>query len=190
MKTITYETVTGLWQYMTWYYASSVIDKDNSESMQMIASALDMMGIMDKDTFMKKYTTTVGSTIYIPFEIGVSDSRYSLMSQIRTCVHEHEHVIQWQQNGVRFMLNYLSSSAQRAAYEVEAMRCSMEMQWWYNRTIPDIDRMSNKLKGYNCKAEDIETTRRALSMISKTIMKDGIVSNAGKIAIEYLDTRV
>lgn len=167
-------------------YQSHHTSKSDSGMMKMIGRFLDGMGILDKDRFLENYTTTIGSVIYVPFRIGVTSTRYSLYSQLSTCVHEHQHVVQWRQNGLMFMLEYLTDSSRRAAYEVEAMQSSMEVQWWYRKTLPDIPRMAIKLVDYNCKKDDIMMAEKMLQSISKVVCKGAVTTNAGKTAIKFL----
>jgi len=190
VKTITPEIVLDLWERMSYHYKSRIADKVDSEVMQTAARALSIMGILDPEKFMKQYTTTIGDIIYIPFELGVpkSDGSYSLISQVRICVHEHQHVVQWRRGGLQFALEYLSDSAKRAAYEADAMRCNMEVQWWYDGTLPNIPLSVQKLKDYNCAPEDILTTARSLEMVAKVVQRGGVSSEAGKVAIPFLDS--
>lgn len=186
MRQITSATVIDLWHHMEKQYHSSHTSKSDSGMMRMIGYFLNGLGILDKGKFLERYTTTIGNVIYIPFRIGVTDDRYSLRNQLMTCVHEHQHVVQWQRGGISFMLEYLTDSARRAVYEVEAMSSTLEMYWWYNRTVPDIPRMALKLVEYNCKKDDIVMSEKMLRTISKTVQRGAVTTSAGKTAIAHL----
>ena len=190
MRDITPDMVVGLWDAMSDHYGSTIADKEDSDIMQLAGRALGIMGILDPVRFMEVYTTTIGDTIYTPFEIGVPGNGYSLIGQISICVHEHQHVIQWKRKKLRFMLEYLTDSALRARYEVEAMQCNMEIQWWYNRTLPDIPRSALKLKDYNCTPEDIAVAARSFKMISKVVGRGGVSTEASTVALSYLSSCV
>jgi hypothetical protein len=72
VHTPTVGMVTGLWDHMTDHYGSRVAKKDAPE-MQLVGTALEKMGILDAEDFLKRYATTLGRTIYLPFEIGDGD---------------------------------------------------------------------------------------------------------------------
>jgi len=167
-------------------YNSNHTSKSDSGMMRMIGRFLNAMGILDKKTFLKNYTTTIGSVIYVPFQIGVASTRYPLFNQLTTCVHEHQHVVQWRRGGLSFMLEYLTDSSRRAAYEVDAMHSSLEIHWWYSRRLPDISKMSLQLNDYNCKKDDIVMAEKMLRSISKAVVRGAISTSAGKTAIKYL----
>jgi len=186
MRRITKTMVVDTWSYMESTYQSSHTSKGDSATMQMVGHFLDGIGVLDKDKFMNHYTTTIGSVVYVPFKIGVPDSTYSLFGQLSTCIHEHQHVVQWQRGGLAFMLEYLTDSSRRAAYEVEAMSSEIEFQWWYNKTVPHIQTMVSCLTEYNCKPIDIEMSEKMLRTIKKTIMKGAITTSAGRTAIQRL----
>lgn len=187
MRRITKMMVVDTWSHMESVYQSSHTSKGDSTTMQMVGHFLNAVGILDKDKFLNRYTTTIGSIVYIPFKIGESDQEYSLFSQLSTCIHEHQHVVQWQRGGLSFMLEYLTDSSRRAAYEVEAMSSEIEYQWWYNRTLPSISRMAGKLVEYNCKSVDIQMAEKMLRTIAKTISKGAITTSAGETSIGYLN---
>lgn len=190
MKQITTATVVGLWHHMEKSYNSNHTSKSDSGMMKMIGNFLSAMGILDKNQFLKNYTTTIGSVIYVPFQIGATSIQYPLFNQITTCVHEHQHVVQWRRGGLSFMLEYLTDSSRRAAYEVDAMHSSLEMHWWYNRALPDISKMSLRLVDYNCKKDDIVMAEKMLRSISKVVRRGAISTSAGVTAIKYLRSHV
>jgi hypothetical protein len=183
---ITSDLVQQLWTHMETTYGSELARKDTPE-MQLIANMLEEIGVMDTESFLLRFTTTLGNTIYIPFEIGVETERYNLLSQIIICVHEHQHVKQFNDAGPKFSFDYLADSSHRAAYEVEAMKCNMEIYFWFTGEMLDVARLANKLKRYACTDDDIAVSLKALQMISKTVERGGISSDAGKVAIEWLN---
>lgn len=178
--------VVNLWHHMEKTYQSNHTSKSDSGMMRMIGYFLDGIGVLDKERFLENYTTTIGSVVYVPFRIGVTNVRYPLYTQLKICVHEHQHVVQWRRGGLYFMLEYLTDSSRRAAYEVEAMQASMEIQWWYSHTLPDIPRMAIKLVDYNCKKDDIVMAEKMLRSISKAVSRGAVTTGAGKTAIKFL----
>jgi hypothetical protein len=167
-------------------YGSKLARKDAPE-MLLIANMLEEMGVQGSDLFLRRYTTTLGKTIYTPFDVGVESPGYDFASQIRTCVHEHQHVKQFLDAGPKFSLDYLTDSAHRAAYEVEAMKCNMEIHFWLFGKLPGINGMAWKLTDYACTDADIGVTIKALEMIARTVEQGGVSSDAGKVAVNWLN---
>lgn len=183
---LTEDIVRRLWDHMEKSFGSHRARKEGPE-MRTIANMLDEMGVLDGQDFLRRYTTTLGRTIYTPFEIGVPSPGYDLAAQARTCVHEHQHVQQFLEGGPRFSLDYLTDSAHRAAYETEAMKCNLEVHFWLTGKLLDVAAMARGLKYYACTDDDIVVVTRALSMIAKTVEKGGVSSDAGKVAIKWFN---
>lgn len=185
---LTSEVVRDFWAHMQQQFESKVEQKQSSATMQIAATFLDLIDVQDRDQFMKDFVTTVGGTIYIPFEIGVESDQWPLWVQLRICVHEHQHVVQGGREGwATFGARYLTSSSWRAGYEAEAYGCDLEMEFWRTGKIIDLDQRVASLKHYGCKAEDIAQARDALA-IRASVVAQGVVENrASIVAIEWLD---
>lgn len=184
--TVTPGIVRRLWAHMELVFGSNIARKDAPE-MQLIAQMLDNMGIMDTQDFLNRFTTTLGKTIYIPFNIGTESPGYNLASQMRICVHEHQHVHQFLQAGPKFSLDYLTDSAHRAAYEVDAFKCNLEINYWLTGELLDVSALARTLVHYACSESDIRVATKALSMVSRTIEQGGVTSDAGKVAVKWLN---
>lgn len=180
--------VIRLWDHMSDHYGSRVARKCAPE-MQLVAGALETMGILGANEFLERYATTLGRTIYLPFEIGVGNER-ELDSQIRLCAHEHQHVVQYLEGGPKFAWEYISDSARRAYYEADALRATMELHYWLYGEVPNVTMLAEGLKGYGCSQQDIIVCAQANLMVSKVIEQGGVGSDAGKTAIEWLDSHV
>lgn len=181
--TLTSDIIRRAWAHMEIAFGSKLARKDAPE-MELIAN---MMGVLDAHAFLHEYTTTLGKTIYAPFEVGVESPGYDFASQLILCTHEHQHVKQFLDGGPRFSLDYLVDSAHRAAYETEAMKCNMEVYFWlYGRT-PNVQTLANHLKHYACTDDDIAVTAKALGMVEKTVGLGGVSSDAGKVMIAWLN---
>lgn len=191
--TITPEQVKDFWAFMQKEYGSKVVQKDDSLTMKAAAELLNALGIQDKETFMKTFTTTLYETIYIPFELGVEEpgGHYTLWSQIRVCVHEHQHIVQGNRDGWPvFASRYLASSSYRAGYEAEAFGSDMEMEYWKTKQIIDIPSRAAILKSYGCSTTDIDMTVSMLK-IRATMVSHGTVLNPTSLAaIKWLDEHV
>ncbi len=180
--------VTGLWDHLSDHYGTRLARKDAPE-MQLVASALEEMGILDAEYFLKNFTTTLGRTIYTPYEIGVGNEG-ALAAQLRTCVHEHQHVVQYLKGGIRFAFEYGTDSARRAHYEADAFRCSLELHYWMYGKVQNVRKVAESLRHYACSAADIDVCEKALRMTAKVVEKGGVSSDAGKVAVEWLDDYV
>jgi len=187
-RQLTGKDVIAFWKYMGSKYGFRVVQKANAEEMQAIGWALDMMGVQSQTDFMRKYTTTIGTTVYVPFKIG-KGNQTQLRSQIITCVHESEHVVQFKRNRGRFIFNYLSSDAARAHYEAEAYLTNMEMYFFFTGTVLAAGTLANTLRGYGVGHADIRVTKKHLSIAAKVVRNGDVISNTSKTAIRWLKKR-
>lgn len=188
---LTPELTQTFWTRMQSEFGSSVEEKNQAAVMQAAAALLDLLDIQHKDRFMKDFVTTLYKTIYIPFKIGVEDGRWDLWSQVRVCVHEHQHVVQGEREGWPvFCTRYLTSSSYRAGYEAEAFGCDMEMEFWRTGSILDIAQRCSVLRDYGCTTADIEMAEQMLN-IRADVIKQGVIENqASVVAVAWLETNV
>ncbi|CAN0566216.1 unnamed protein product, partial [Laminaria digitata] len=134
----------------------------------------------------ERYTTVWGRRIYPCFQVGQGDED-ALWSQIVVCVHEHQHVEQFEREGfLPYTLSYLTSSRKRALYEAEAYGCNLEMSWLRTSRMPDLDRMAAKLLDYGCDVEDVRAARAHFEHIAHRITQGTYRSAAVESAIEVL----
>jgi hypothetical protein len=181
------EMVKAFWSYLDDVYGAKQIDKKDAPSMELVADVLQTVGIQNEQTFLTKYTTTIGTKIYTPFDIGVPTPDYSLWAQMWIGVHEHQHVVQYRNEGIDFMAKYLVSSADRAAYEAEAYRTGAELDWWRYRLMDSSLGLANHLQSYNCTASDIGSAHEIIQLTEDTIRQGGFVSEATVTAVEWLE---
>lgn len=188
---LTPELTKAFWAYMQNEFGSSVEEKNDALVMEVAADLLAVLKIQDKEQFMKNFVTTLYKTIYIPFEIGVEDDRWTLWNQVRVCVHEHQHIVQGERDGwVTFCSSYLTSSLCRAGYEAEAYGSDLEMEFWRTEDILDINQRVASLKSYGCSDEDIEQARQMLEIRADVVVQ-GVVANPSSIkAIAWLEENV
>jgi hypothetical protein len=180
--------VKHFWKYMSETFDSKSVTKKDSNFMKMVGSSLDLMKIQDKEKFMSKYTTTIGKTIYVSFDIGGTTNKNILADQISTCVHEHQHVIQYKKDGFKFMFEYLFEHEQRAKLEAVAYSTNLEMYYWYTGKMLDIDKLAIKLLDYDCDNIDVSVMKVILNANALVIKRGGIVNEASKKAIAWLNT--
>jgi hypothetical protein len=182
------DIVRAFWSFMTREYRTSVIAKANALEMKIAAFALGQMGIVDADTFLRSFSTTIGRRVYVPFAPGQATAEWSLWHQVTVCVHEHQHVEQLGRDGwLKFGAKYLLSTAGRAAYETEAYLCNMELSFWRTGEVPSPRTLAAKLKSYACTSTDIEVAEKALTMAAATVRRGGIANRASQKAIAWLD---
>jgi hypothetical protein len=182
--------VVAFWEYMQGEYGSEVIPKADSELMKLVAKFLDVAGIQDDETFMTRFTTTLHNNIYVPYEIGGSTRR--LWSQIRTCVHEHQHIEQGEREGwITFGGRYLTSPSFRANYEAEAFGCDMELEYWRQGQGFDPHAYGTRrvevLKMYGCKPEHIEQAKQTISLRADVLLQGGVENKCSQLAMAWLN---
>lgn len=184
--------VREFWTYMTGEYRSEIVQKDDSALMSIAGSFLDMTSIVDKDRFMAGFVTTIGRTIYIPFEIGVATEQFSLWGQVRVCAHEHVHIDQGDRDGwLTFGAKYISSKDDRSAYEAEAYGADLELEHWRTPTcdLPGFARRRAKsILAYGCGLDQVVLVEQILLIRAGVIAKHGRYEcRATKRAIAYLE---
>lgn len=186
MKDPTPEQVRAFWAYMLARFKCEVVDKATSGRMAAAGWFLDLLGIMDRETFLDRYTTTIGSTIFAPFKPGDTDR--DLWHQCELLTHEIEHATQFRRDGfLPCATRYLTSDAERAQYEAEALRAESEVAYWRTGSVPDPAAMANKLKAYSVGPAEIEHVAEYLRASRETTERGGVISEVARAAIEWLD---
>src|SRR5262249_28101861 len=124
------ELVRAFYKHMTGTFGASVIDKRSATEMQVVAGVLGALGIVNREEFLRRFATTIGKRIYLPFDVGDAAQGWSLWSQVAVLTHECQYIVQYNANGpLGFSWRYLTNTAARAAFEAEAYRCQLELQW-------------------------------------------------------------
>jgi hypothetical protein len=182
-KLITPELVVGAWEHLEDHFGSRRLRKTAPE-MAMVAQLLEQMGILDAEDFLARYTTTLGRSIYTPWEVGEGRN---LLGQLMVGCHEHQHVHQFISDPINHTWRYGTDSALRAAYEADAFRCNQEIMWWGRGRVPDPEATASNLEDYGCSKTDIVVTTKALRSSAITAKAGGIVSAAGKVLIPWLE---
>jgi len=108
------EEVWAFWRFMQDHFRTSVINKSSALEMQLVARGLEALGVQSKEFFLKNFTTTIGRRIYTPFEVGSPKGGWDLWHQVVICVHEHQHVVQHDREGLAYEVSYLADRAARA----------------------------------------------------------------------------
>lgn len=169
------QRVQSIWSHSQEVFRSVVVSKADSSFMNEVGWALDLMGIMDHEKFMKQYTTTIFNTIYVPFKIG--SGPVSLLSQAILAVHEHTHVFQWEKVGsLAFCSGYLAKKSTRAHWEAEAYMAGLEFEWLLTGQLSNSRTIAEKILNYGCGQAEVAYIETFLDMSIPTVRAGGIIS--------------
>jgi len=182
--------VIALWDHLGAHFGGRVVHKQDAREMLVIARALDMLGVLDQQDFLDRYTTTIWESIYTPFVVGTPSPRYPLISQAIVGPHEFQHIVQHQRDPMGFTPKYLASSACRAGFETEALGTTMEIEWFLLGYVTPAAVRAKMLRDYACSADDIEVTRIPLEMRQQVIKRGGVETESGKVSIAFLKERL
>jgi hypothetical protein len=186
-KQPTPDVVRAFWKHMNDSFDARVIPKAGAVEMRAAAWALELMGITDASGFLKRFATTVGRRIYVPFTVGEPAERWDLWHQIEVGAHEHQHIAQSDREGsVRFAWQYLRDEAARARYEAEARSVNLELHFWRFGKLPSVAEWVKNLEQFGLSEGHIATVRVILESRAQTIVRGGVYTNAGKAAITWL----
>lgn len=179
--------------YMSRKFHFEIINKGGSDLMGLVSNALEILGIMDKEKFMKRYAMTIVNPftdekfVYIPWTPGVG-SQTARAYQLRVLAHEVEHTLQGE--SLKFVPRYFYSKSHRAHYEAKAIRAELEL-WWYLYGIPmNTEAASRRLAAYQVRSSDIRVTKKELDLANRVICRGAIGTDAGKAAIGWLKKRL
>jgi hypothetical protein len=150
--------------------------------------------VLPTSDFIEGYVTTIGRTIYVPFEIGdespVGNHMWSLEGQAAVCAHEHQHVVQQRRDGFWYSWRYATNTAARAAYETEAYIATLEMKWALGADgwdlYQDAKRHAEGLKNYGCTDNDVAVAAIQLAGACTDITRGVRKTEAARMALEYL----
>lgn len=186
MKDLDSKSVIRLWADVQSKFRFSVVDKNKSSVMHLVGGFLQLIGVQDRKYFMSRYAVTFRDKVYIPFVIGSGD-RWQLVAQVCNLAHEAHHVVQFRKSPVKFPFRYVVSSTDRAFYEMEAMRASMEMYRYLTGEMMDPAYVAGRLQAYACKQRDINVTQKSLEAVCKTIEKGGVITETAQYIIQLME---
>lgn len=181
------DLVKAFWKHMSNLYGTRITNKSDSNFMKLISQFLDIMKIQDKAMFMNNYATTIGKTIYLPFEIGEVSGKWDLPKQMSICPHEHQHVQQYLRHGFAYNFKYLTNSSDRARYEAEAYSTNIDMHYWYTGKLLNAHDLANKLFNYGCNLADVEMAEKLLKSYSFVTAYGGLTTEASVRAIRWMN---
>jgi hypothetical protein len=184
------EEVWAFWRFMQDHFRTTVVNKRDAFEMQLVAHALDTLGVQSRDRFLRNFTTTLARRIYTPFDLGVPRGGWDLWSQVVVCVHEHQHVVQHDREGLSFEVSYLADRAARARWEAEAYRSNLELHFWRYGTTPSARRIAEVLTDYGCRPEDVDVATKSLALSAVSVRKGAVLNEATHVALGWLDEHV
>lgn len=200
----TKQQVEDFYRHMTLAFDARLVQKKDDPFMGLVARLLSALSIQDQETFMRRYTTTIGHAIYIPFEIGVESEGYPLWWQIQILSHECEHVFQfdgewnpsegpWEE--LAFSASYVVDPMSRALWEAKAYRVNLELEYWRTGGLLDSVSLTSPLHQYGIPDEGVKLAERIVYDAGKTIVpaypgaKQNVISKASQEAIRWLDQK-
>jgi hypothetical protein len=175
--------------HMASVYGASVAPKRESQVMRTAGAALRVLGIGLGERFMTHVVTTMGATIYVPFELGERGGVYSPWEQIAVLAHECQHVHERSSGGLARDVGYLLDTAQRTYTEATACTTSMELHHWRYGVIEGwwTRSKADSLHGYAVSDADVTHIHTHLISAAATIRRGGLITHAGRTAIAWLD---
>jgi hypothetical protein len=177
---------------MSHHFNSRLAQKE-TEALRCIASLmLESPKFKGKSDYLVNTPMSFDNTIHVPFIIGEEEPYWPAWLQVRTCVHEHQHILQGQKEGWAIRdIHYLTKSAFRAQYEAEAYACDMQLEFWRLGAsfsfYKFIDERSLILRSYGCGPNDIRKAQKYLRDCTEKIVKGELENPPVKKAIEWLD---
>jgi len=182
------DEVVSFWRHMQERFGTTTVNKADAVEMQIVASVLDALGILDKERFLKSFTTTLGRKIYTPFDVGSANDSWDLWDQMVVCVHEHQHVVQHDREGLSFEVSYVTDRAARARFEAEAYRSNLEMHFWRYGTPTRSRPLAELLHDYGCRPEDVEVAARSLALANVSVRRGAVLNESTWAALDWLDS--
>jgi hypothetical protein len=184
---LTSQLVIDFWHDITARYGATVVDKQDSATMNLVAGFLDTIGVQDRTAFMQQFVTTLFDRVYIPFDLGVDGGAagWSLWSQVMVAAHEMCHVRQFHQAPASFVTGYLFNQSTRTTLEAEAYGSDLELSWWRGHAFSP-EQMANNLQYYGLGPEHVAYAAQYLAVLDDTLRQQGSVSPTAKWTIDWL----
>lgn len=150
-----------------------------------VQSALRLVGMKPE-----KYATTLGRAIFFPVELGSSTPDWSPWSQMTVMTHECQHVHDNVSRGfIEKGWDYLTSTARRTEHESRAFGSMLELEMWRRGEVaqwwPHV--RADSLRSYHVTEADLLVAERHLRVLAPIVRRDGFVTAAGRVAINWLD---
>lgn len=190
MKKINSKNTIAFYKAMAKRFDFTIIQKNDSALMPIVANALEVMKIADADEWMKRFAITIVEPItdqkwiYLPWEIGNWKAK-NLISQNCILCHESEHSIQGED--IRFGPKYLTDKAYRSRKEFKAMIPQMVLYKSLTGKTLNTAKLANILRYYDVRNKDIQVTKKKLDIVNIAVDRGKIISTVGKYAVKWWD---
>jgi hypothetical protein len=185
-KLVTSEMVVKFHKYMAKTFGFQIVNKNDAVEMKLIAQFLPYFAPISSKEFMSQFSTTIYDNVYLSYEIG-KGNKYELWRQIRVITHESQHAVDFQKNPMDMMW-YLTLDTARTTLESRAMATSIYLQWWYNRAIPNLKKMTDNLYYYGLSPNDQRVARKHLLVHAPIAKKSQVPKKlVAHKAIAWLD---
>ena len=165
-------------------FNSSFFSKEEEE-MKIVSEFLDTLGIIDKETFLKRCSTTIGNRIYLHFRIG--DPAYPYAYQRSLIVHELTHSFDYSRLGIEFMARYADPAERAEKWEYRGYLAQITMEYKCDGIIPDTRALSqNLVTYYACKQENADTMKVLLDVGFEAVVNGGEIGPVEQQALGRL----
>lgn len=123
MSLVVNQTISKLvWAEMADRYDVTVNPRRTQRAKKIIGAIADLLGIVDKDDFVKNFCITLHEVMLLNFTPGAA--KPDPLRQLANCAHEFTHVRQQDRDG-SFFVSYTFSEQYRAIQETKAFKAGM-----------------------------------------------------------------
>ena len=172
------------WAHFQNIFGSTLKRKNEALEAEIVARILDALGVVDRDAFLGRFHTTVAKDIYLAWDKGDEPDDYR---QLVVCAHEHQHVHQFAEQGVLYLVDYIVRPESRALYEAEAYSTAFDLEYARSGQVPAsmLDEVMSSLASYALGAH-LDTAHTALVAHMRTARLGMPQTPAARIAIRLL----
>jgi len=184
------EEVRALWQHLSEHYHSAFITHPSPRERRTLKRVLTRIGVRHLEAFLQSFTVTLGRRIYLPFEVGVPQKRWTLWRQIVAAACAHQCIAQMDaQCAVEYFRRYTASPIQRAQITAQAYTCELELTYWRTGRLPNTDQIAGRLKHVGCEGPEITMASLCLDVAAKRILIDHhLITEVGQRTVAWLNT--
>lgn len=176
--------------FMCATFGASIHPKEDAFEMKAIAWGMDLGrgfgvgGLASGSDFMTRYTTTIGTAIYMPKPV-----RENPIEFISTLTHECQHVLQFKESGIEFAWLYLAEAEARVKYEADAYAAGLALFQWLSGVLPSgaIEGVvASLVNGYHLRPADAELAEDMLKSHFASLKNGVVMSRSAREAIKFL----
>lgn len=188
--TLTPALVRAFAQHMSKLYRARLASKADAAEMKLAAAFVGAFASIEPGDFLTRWATTLGSTVYLPFEPGDSEDPARLWGQVLTITHECQHVAQHEREGLNYPWTYATKPARRALWEAEAYRTASTLWFWRHGWVLDPSEILAPLASYGLGAHERAVAERYLRLSLVSIRRGLILDAAARTAVRWLEGNV